>query len=193
MNWAFLFSLHGKNSHFSIFQLYSVPTNIEIKASCTNRKNIENLLTKGKADFKGIDHQIDTYFVVPNGRLKLREGNIENHLIHYHRADQKGPKQSLVTLFKTEPDSSLKQLLTDALGIKTVVDKQRAIYFIDNVKFHLDEVKGLGQFVEIEAIDKDGSIPVVQLQEQCEYYIRLFGIKPADLLTTSYSDMIKGL
>ena len=168
-----------------------MPTNIEIKASCTNRTNIENLLAKGKADFKGIDHQIDTYFNVPNGRLKLREGNIENHLIHYHRADQKGPKQSLVTLFKTEPDSSLKHLLSDALGIKTVVDKRRAIYFIDNVKFHLDEVKGIGQFVEIEAIDTDGSISVAQLQEQCEYYIRLFDIQPEDLLTTSYSDMME--
>jgi len=170
-----------------------VPTNIEIKASCANRETILGILEKKKADFKGIDHQIDTYFIVSKGRLKLREGNIENHLIHYHRANQKGPKQSIVTLFKTEPDSSLKQILSEALGIKTVVDKQRAIYFIDNVKFHLDEVKGLGQFVEIEAIDTDGSISVSQLQEQCEYYIQLFDIQPKDLLTKSYSDMMEGV
>lgn len=168
-----------------------MPTNIEIKAHCTNQENIKKILEAKNADFKGIDHQIDTYFNVPNGRLKLREGNIENHLIHYHRPNQKGPKQSLVTLFTTTPNSSLKQILTDALGIKTIVDKQRAIYFIDNVKFHLDTVQGLGHFVEIEAIDTDKTNTVDQLQQQCESYMELFKIKPSDLLDHSYSDMIK--
>lgn len=168
-----------------------MPTNIEIKARCLDQEKIKKILEEKAALFKGIDHQIDTYFKVPNGRLKLREGTIENHLIHYHRPDQKGPKQSLVTLFKTEPDSSLKKILTEALGVKVVVDKQRAIYFIDNVKFHLDIVQGLGFFVEIEAIDTDGAITISQLRQQCEEYMHLFEIKPTDLLNQSYSDMME--
>lgn len=132
--------------------------NIEIKARSHQHANIQQLLEARHADFKGVDHQIDTYFNVQFGRLKLREGTIENHLIHYQRDNQAGPKQSNVTLFSSDPASTLKEILTKALGILVVVDKQRAIYFVDNVKFHLDVVAGLGTFVEIEAIDSDGSI-----------------------------------
>lgn len=168
-----------------------MPTNIEIKARCPHPAKIKKILEDQQALFKGIDHQIDTYFQVPKGRLKLREGTIENYLIHYHRSNQKGPKQSVVTLFKTTPDSTLKTILTAALGIKTVVDKHRAIYFIDTVKFHIDTVKNLGHFIEIEAIDTDGTIPVTRLQEQCETYMQLFEIAPTHLISHSYSDMME--
>ena len=121
-----------------------MPTIIEIKARCDQPEKIKTILTSKDALFKGVDHQIDTYFQVPNGRLKLREGNIENHLIQYHRPNQAGPKKSSVTLYKTTPNASLKTVLTNALGIKVVVDKKRAIYYIENIKFHVDVVEQLG-------------------------------------------------
>ncbi len=164
--------------------------NIEIKASCTDLEKIRNILNTRKARFVGIDHQIDTYFNVNHGRLKLREGNIENALIHYNRPNQSGPKKSEVLLYKSAPHSSLKKTLTAALGVLTIIDKRRSIYFMDNVKFHLDEVENLGTFLEIEAIDTDGSKEEKQLKEQCEYYIQLFEIKKEDLVETSYSDLI---
>ena len=121
--------------------------NIEIKAKSNDQDGIRKILESKNAEFKGIDHQIDTYFRVNSGRLKLREGQIENHLIHYQREDKEGPKQSDVILFNSNPQSSLKELLTKALGVLVVVDKKREIYFIDNVKFHIDAVQGLGSFV----------------------------------------------
>ena len=133
---------------------------------------------------------MDTYFHVPNGRLKLREGNIENNLIHYHRSNQAGPKKSEVTLYQSPPGSGLKAVLATALGISTVVDKKRKIFFIENVKFHLDEVAGLGSFMEIEAIDLDGSTGQARLEEQCRFYMELFGVKEEDLVEVSYSDML---
>lgn len=165
--------------------------NIEIKARCANHEKIREILKSKNADFKGIDNQIDTYFQTNNGRLKLREGNIENYLIFYEREDKEGPKQSKVTLFKNSPDSPLKDMLSKFLGILVVVDKQREIYFIDNVKFHIDTVKDLGTFMEIEAIDKEGTIGKDKLQEQCQYYLSIFEISNADLLSKSYSDMLK--
>lgn len=165
-------------------------TNIEIKAHCANPHQIRELLRQEKADFKGIDHQVDTYFKANAGRLKLREGLIENHLIHYHRANQAGPKKSDVLLFETQPGSAIKQLLTAALGILVVVDKNREIYYIKNVKFHIDQVKELGSFVEIEAIDRDGSIGEEQLQEQCQHFMTLFHIADSDLVDRSYSDLL---
>ena len=164
--------------------------NIEIKAYCQKQDNIRQILLEHKADYKGTDHQIDTYFKVPNGRLKLREGNIEVNLIHYHRDDQSGPKASHVHLYKPTQSEDLRAALTAALGIKVVADKQREIYFIDNVKFHLDQVKELGTFVEIEAIDFDGSIGESKLLEQCQYYMKLLAITDEDLIENSYSDLL---
>jgi predicted adenylyl cyclase CyaB len=164
--------------------------NIEIKARCADQERVRKLLEERNADFRGLDHQVDTYFNAPSGRLKLREGNIENTLIHYDRTDQEGPKQSNVTLYHLQPSPALKDILTKTLGVKVVVDKRREIYFINNVKFHLDRVEGLGTFVEIEAIDADGSIGTARLHEQCQYYIALFGIREQDLLSQSYSDML---
>ena len=86
---------------------------------------------------------------------QLREGTIENALIYYERENQAEPKQSNVIVTQTRPDSTLKALLSHALGILVVVEKQREIYFIDNVKFHIDAVNGLGHFIEIEAIGQD--------------------------------------
>lgn len=164
--------------------------NIEIKAKSNNQSVIREILKSRNADFKGVDHQVDTYFNVKNGRLKLREGEIENQLIHYQREDKEGPKQSNVTLFNSNPRSSLKEVLTKALGVLVVVDKKREIYFIDNVKFHIDDVKGLGTFVEIEAIDKTGAIGREKLLEQCQFFLKLFKISQEDLISVSYSDLL---
>jgi len=164
--------------------------NIEIKAKSNNQDMIRDILKLKNADFKGIDHQIDTYFTVNNGRLKLREWNIENQLIQYERDDTEWPKQSNINLFQSEPGSSLKKILLNALGLLVVIDKKREIYFIDNVKFHIDIVKDLGTFIEIEAIDDDGSIGKDRLLEQCNFYLDLFKIPEEDLVSTSYSDLL---
>ncbi len=167
-----------------------MPLNIEIKAYCSNPESIHQILKEKKARFVGVDHQIDTYFKVNNGRLKLREGNIENHLIHYIRSNRVGPKKSEVLLFKSEPKSSLKEILIKSVGILVVVDKNRSIYFIENVKFHVDEVEGLGSFVEIEAIDDKDKFEESELTDQCQYYMDLFEIKQHELIDISYSDML---
>lgn len=163
---------------------------IEIKAKCDSLNKIRKILKSKHADFKGKDHQVDTYFKVHKGRLKLREGQIENNLIYYDRQNKKGPKQSNVILFKTSNDPTIKQILYKSLGVLVVIDKQREIYFIENVKFHLDRVKNLGSFIEIEALDKDKSIGQKKLLHQCHYYMELFGIRGEDLLASSYSDLL---
>jgi len=167
-----------------------MPQNIEIKARSGNQEKIRTILYSMHADFRGVDHQVDTYFNVPCGRLKLREGNIENNLIHYFRENREGPKQADVTLFKSLPGTSLKEILTKALGILAVVDKQREIYFIENVKFHIDNVIGLGTFVEIEAIDENGTIGMKRLNQQCRQYLEIFEIPKKDLISVSYSDLL---
>ncbi|WP_336513870.1 class IV adenylate cyclase [Pollutibacter soli] len=164
--------------------------NIEIKARSNNTSFIRNYLLKQQADHPGIDHQTDTYFDVPHGRMKLREGNIENALIHYHRENKSGPKASHVILYPTDPSKKLKEMLISALNVKAIVKKKREIYFIDNVKFHIDEVDGLGSFIEIEAIDQRGTIGQQKLEQQCKFYMSEFRIEEKDLVTVSYSDLL---
>lgn len=164
--------------------------NVEIKAKCTDTAFIRNYLLKAGADFKGVDEQTDTYFKVVNGRLKLREGNIENNLIYYERSDQSGPKSSHFQLVKIEDANGLKEVLTKSTGIKVVVKKRREIYYIKNVKFHIDEVPGLGSFVEIEAGNLLKDFSPHELKEQCDFYLAQFGIKEEDMIAISYSDML---
>lgn len=164
--------------------------NIEIKARCATPARIRELLRARNAEFRGLDRQIDTYFNVPRGRLKLREGNIENNLIYYEREDQEGAKQSQVSLLPVSPGSTLKDILTHALGVLVVVDKRREIYFVDNVKFHIDDVTGLGSFVEIEALDLSGILGQEKLRQQCHTFLDLFAITPAELVAVSYSDLL---
>ena len=164
--------------------------NVEIKARCDDLAAIRTILEAHAADFKGEDHQIDTYFRVPEGRLKLREGTIERSLIFYRRPDQAGPKSSTVVRYTPKPDPGLKEVLAAALGVWVVVDKRREIYFIDNVKFHLDRVDDLGTFVEIEAIGEDAD--EAELRVQCEHYLALFGVPDEALVEGSYSDLLAG-
>jgi len=165
--------------------------NVEIKAKCFHPQKVEAFLVSAGARFIGTDYQKDTYFNVPDGRLKLRQGNIENSLIFYRRNNQAGPKQSDFQLVKFEEGGALEQLLSDALGTKVIVEKKRRIYYLDNIKIHLDELEDLGAFVEIEA----GNIlapekTIAELRQQCESLIFAFGVQSGDLITHSYSDLL---
>jgi len=164
--------------------------NVEIKAKCTAPDFIREYLLSHQAEFKGIDQQTDTYFNVNKGRLKLREGNIENNLIYYERADQHGPKNSNFNLVKINDTEGLKEVLIKSIGIKVIVKKKREIYYIKNVKFHIDEVEGLGSFVEIEAGNILANLSNNDLTAQCNFYLKEFKIRAEDLIEVSYSDML---
>lgn len=168
-----------------------MPLNIEFKAPVAHAERLDELearLLGTGPRFAGEDHQVDTYFRVPHGRLKLREGTVEHALIHYRRSAEEGARASEVLLYEPLPDPALKAVLTAALGVLTVVDKMRRIYFSDNVKIHFDRVAGLGTFLEVEAIDRDGTIGEEKLQAQCAHFIRFFGVQAFQPL--SYSDLL---
>ena len=164
--------------------------NIEIKAKCNDPEFIREYLKNNHAEFKGTDHQIDTYFNVSHGRLKLREGNIENNLIYYERNDETGAKESNFQLVNINDPDGLKEVLAKSSGIKVIVKKKRDIYFIKNVKIHIDDVSGLGSFVEIEASNLYADVSKEKLQEQCIFYLKEFKINNEDLIAVSYSDLL---
>jgi adenylate cyclase, class 2 len=170
--------------------LFMAILNFEFKARTNDLGEAEKKLLSLNPKFIGEDNQIDTYFTVDHGRLKLREGNIENALIHYERANTATAKQADVLLYKHDPDKNLKDILTKSLGVKVVVSKKRKIYFIDNVKFHFDIIKELGTFIEVEAIDTNIELGIEKLKEQCNKYAAFFNIKTEDYISLSYSDLL---
>jgi len=167
-----------------------MPQIAEIKARTNKIDELRNILLADNAVLKGIDHQIDTYFKVPEGRLKLRQGSVETNLIFYNRPNTTAPKKSSVHLYQPHKSEDLKTILEAVHPVLCVVDKQREIYFIDNVKFHLDTVKGLGTFVEIEAIDNVGDMDYDIILEQCNTFMEKLNIGQDELIAVSYSDLI---
>jgi predicted adenylyl cyclase CyaB len=164
--------------------------NVEIKSRCDDLSAVRQRLQARDPRFVGEDHQVDTYFQVDTGRLKLREGTLERALIYYRRPDQDGPKTSDIRRYEPAESAPLKAVLKAALGVWVVVDKRREIYFLDNVKFHLDRVDRLGTFVEIEAIGEDASADQAALREQCARFQKALGLADEDLVARSYSDLV---
>jgi len=138
----------------------------------------------------GVENQVDTYFPVPHGRLKLREINEESAtLIFYVRADRAVARICTYQLVPVPDPVALKTALTAALGVRGVVRKRREIYFWHNVRIHLDEVAGLGTFVELEAVlaaDDDEGLAKERLDHLC----KMLGIAPGDLLSQSNADLL---
>ena len=162
--------------------------NFEFKAHLHDAPHVRATLKRLRARSLGTDRQVDTYFRVLAGRLKIREGRIENSLIFYQRTNSARARRSTVEMMLLPRRNSVRAILSRALGVLAVVDKQREIYFVGNVKIHLDRVRGLGTFVEVEAMTRTGDIRKVRAQ--AARFRRLFAIPAADIVPQSYSDLI---
>ncbi len=162
--------------------------NFEFKARLNNEQQVRAALERLDARFIGTDHQIDTYFRVPTGRLKVREGRLENALIFYQRSNLRRARQASVEMMLLPRRNSLRAILARSLGTLAVVDKRREIYFVKNVKIHLDRVRRLGKFLEVEAISRAGDVK--KIRSQARQFQKVFGISAKDIVAESYSDLI---
>jgi predicted adenylyl cyclase CyaB len=166
--------------------------NVELKAHCARLDETRRILIQAGAVSHGVDRQTDTYFVAPRGRLKVREGNIENALIAYERPDQPGAKPCDVTMTDLSPEGAagMRAILENVFSVKVRVVKQREILFLGNIKFHLDRVEGLGSFVEIEAQSRGGAPDRATLQAQAAEWQQRLGITADAQEPRSYSDLL---
>ncbi len=164
--------------------------NIELKARLTDLPAARRTAAALAADHAGTLEQVDTYFTGLHGRLKLREtvgGSAQ--LVWYSRPDERGPKASDYLLVPTEAPEALKAALSAAWGVRCVVRKRREVYLWGNVRIHLDEVESLGAFLEFEAVLGEEVGDAAGLAQVEELTAR-FAIRPQDLLSGSYADML---
>ena len=163
--------------------------NIEIKARYSDRDRAEQILSSLGAGPAGVFHQKDTYFNVADGRLKLRQLAVdEGQLIHYRRDDSSGPKRSDYEISATSDPDALRSILNELLGTWIEVEKTRQVWLWENVRIHLDDVVGLGQFVELEAVTEEQGVE--ESRERVETLMRALEIGPDQLIEGSYSDML---
>lgn len=168
-----------------------MPTNIEIKARARDFSDIRSRAEALSDTPVQIIPQEDTFFSVGKGRLKLRVRNADPaQLIYYERPDQDGPKRSDYSIFETQDPDSLKRTLGRALGIRGVVRKTRYLYLVGQTRVHLDDVEGLGQFMELEVVMRPGQ-PDSEGQSIAQDLMKKLGVEPSDLLEGAYMDLLE--
>ena len=162
--------------------------NLEIKAEYRNHKELEKLLKRLGARVVESMRQIDTYFSIPTGRLKLREINKEKaELIYYQRGEKATERWSNYHLYSCVNPKELKSFLSKVFTTKVVVDKKRTLYYYRNARIHIDVVKHLGNFMEIEVEVKKGEIQAEKLMKELLDYLK---IPQRSFIKKSYSDLL---
>jgi homotetrameric cytidine deaminase len=166
--------------------------NVELKATDPDPGRSLSVCLELGAQDKGVLVQRDTYFRVPEGRLKLRDETPGGAaLIQYHRADAAQARESRYRIAPVEDGQALREALDAALGTLVVVDKERRLLLWKGVRIHLDTVQGLGSFVELEGV----APPESDLSAERENVARLseaLGLDESRVLADSYSDLLLG-
>lgn len=161
--------------------------NIELKARDPDPDcSLQVSLEIGASD-EGWLHQTDTYFRVPQGRLKLREEGPVAQLIAYERANQAKARESQYRIVAVNDPGGLRDALSVVLGVLVVVEKSRRLLLWQGVRIHLDEVRGLGSFIEIEAVAESASDLSTERRRASELQDAL-AITPDRIVAFSYSD-----
>jgi homotetrameric cytidine deaminase len=170
--------------------------NVELKARDPDpARTLERALALG-ADDRGEIAQRDTYFHGARGRLKLREQEtggtpLWDELIEYSRADSTDARTSTYRRVPVADAAPLLEALDAAYGTLGTVTKRRRLLLWDGVRIHLDEVEGLGSFLELEAEAEEGSDLKAE-REKVERLRAELGVEDENLVATSYSDLVLG-
>ncbi len=167
-----------------------MPRNVEIKARVKDLAAVRAVAERLAGAPATLLQQEDTFFHVPSGRLKLRVlGPNEAQLIYYDRPDQSGPKTSHYSVASVADAAALKTVLESALGTRGSVRKRRWLCMVGRTRVHLDEVEGLGSFLELEVMlepDEDEEAGRRTAQD----LMRSLGVRPKDLIEGAYMDLL---
>ncbi len=164
--------------------------NVEIKARVADPAGLAER-TRSIADEGPFEiQQTDTFFVCDNGRLKLRVFSPDRcELIFYRRANVEGPKKSQYVIARGNEPATLLEALTLAYGQAGRVVKHRTLYRVGQTRIHLDQVEGLGNFMELEVVLRDGQSNSSGASIASEIMQQL-GVQETDLIDKAYVDLI---
>lgn len=166
--------------------------NVEIKARIAS---VESLRPRARSLADGPEQLIeqdDTFFACAHGRLKLRDfGDGTGELIHYERPDAGGPKLSDYVRAPTSDPAALREALARAQGVIGRVRKHRLLLMAGATRIHLDRVEGLGDFLELEVVLRDGQ-PEAEGVAIARELLAQLGVEPSQLMASAYLDLLGG-
>ena len=164
--------------------------NYEIKCELSDRKTVELIINSVKGYSHSVEKQTDIYYKADTGRLKLRIINdTEGSLIFYDRGEKTGKRISKYIISKTKDHKELDSILRKQFKVLVIVNKKRDIYIHKNIRVHIDTIKGLGRFLEIEIIYENLS----KAKEQMKELISKFQLNENKFIKGSYSDLLINL
>jgi predicted adenylyl cyclase CyaB len=168
-----------------------MPANIEIKARVRDLTDLHKRAALISDTPVQIIPQEDTFFNTPHGRLKLRQlAPGHGQLVYYERGNSAGPKRSDYLLVETCSPSELKDALASALGVRGIVRKTRSLYLVGQTRLHVDEVEGLGQFMELEVVLRPEQSDAEGQAIADDLMVKL-GVAESDLLEGAYMDLLE--
>jgi predicted adenylyl cyclase CyaB len=168
-----------------------MPVNIEIKARVQDFASLQARAGQLSDTPCQVIPQMDTFFNCPQGRIKLRELSPQHgQLVYYMRQDISGPKHSEYKIYETTDPASLKLILAEAFGVRGVISKVRYLYLVGQTRIHLDDVVGLGKFMELEVVLRQNQTDA-EGQTIAEDLMGQLGINQGDLIETAYIDMLE--
>ncbi len=164
--------------------------NVEIKARLSDLKRIRSILEMLSDSPVEILEQSDTFFSASDGRLKLRVQSERGELIYYERPNTPSPKESRYYVVRIDEPDLLRKVLSEAIGIRGTVKKRRYLYRIGKTRVHLDEVEGLGDFIELEVVleDRDSADEGAAVAKRL---MQRLGIEEGDLIPCAYIDLLE--
>ncbi len=165
--------------------------NVEIKARVGDPVALRARVAPRATAPAAVLQQTDTFFVVPSGRLKLRDfGDGSGELIFYERPDRPGPKESSYSRAACADPAALGAVLGRALGVRGVVEKRREVFLLGRTRVHLDDVRGLGRFMEIEVVLEAGEAAAAG-ERVAQALLAELQIPAAALLAPAYIDLLE--
>ena len=168
-----------------------MPRNVEVKTRVRDLGAVRARVEKVADAPAVVLDQVDTFFRTAEGRLKLRvfpDGKGE--LIAYRRPDSAGPKTSEYSIYRTSQPEALGAVLRGVLGVRGVVRKRRLLYLVGQTRVHLDEVDGLGSFLELEVVLADGQAPG-DGEAIARRLLDELGVRDEDRVAGAYIDLLE--
>jgi len=167
-----------------------LPANIEIKAATDDLDRIRTVALEIATEPGETLGQVDVFFRVHGGRLKLRSFSAgAGELIYYERPDGPGARQSQYQIYATSQPQKLRSLLAAALDETVIVKKKREVFLVGQTRIHLDVVDELGTFVELEVVLKPGQ-SAAEGQQIVADLMQKLGIDESDLVSCAYADLL---
>lgn len=161
--------------------------NLELKIKVSSHDKISKIIVRNAGQFIKILNQKDTYYKFDKGLLKLRKQNGEFELVKYNRNEKNGDRWSDYSLLYLTGEN-VEKYLNDIFTIETIVEKERRLYIYENTRIHLDTVKDLGQFLELETVVKN--ISKEDAVEEFKHVVKFLGLDLDKQIRKSYRDLM---